>query len=449
MVHAKLARAALGRMSSTAGLPDQSIAVMRRSRHCSSKGGPSETGTDDDDNRSTSSSQSTNRNQRLNQPPVIMAVPPLAAPEFEQISHSPMYTRENSLCAFTQSCNDLQPSTSMEIVSAPAQQTSKKSTRVRENKKRGLFLVRSKKKRTSQSLISPGTDCFSQSDVNEETTLGIPSHGMKRCYSDLEPVLTVGKLLKVPVDELVGIEFIDEDVDDNQQSFRPFIPHNPSSIYRLKLDPTLCNKSATFENLHSARREKTIRKRLDVLLRRTRRGVSLGLRYTSSLFLRRGNSRRRSRELVPGEKRGSRDSSRSLIHQFSRSLSRQLTTAVGRNRRVKHNSSSKSNTSNNSAPKYRSRAQKALRMISFILGVFVITWTPYHILAIMKGFCDECVNNTLYAISYWFCYLNSPISKILINHLKETTLKMNFVFVLFLQIQYVMLLQTNISNRLL
>ncbi|EUB64484.1 Muscarinic acetylcholine receptor M5 [Echinococcus granulosus] len=64
----------------------------------------------------------------------------------------------------------------------------------------------------------------------------------------------------------------------------------------------------------------------------------------------------------------------------------------------------------------RKRARKALRMISFILGAFVICWTPYHIIIIIKGFCDipsqgySCIDVHLYNFAYYMCYMNSPIN---------------------------------------
>ena len=59
------------------------------------------------------------------------------------------------------------------------------------------------------------------------------------------------------------------------------------------------------------------------------------------------------------------------------------------------------------------RARKALRTITIILGAFVLCWTPWHILSMIIGFCPsdtECVPQVLYDISYWLCYLNSPIN---------------------------------------
>lgn len=62
--------------------------------------------------------------------------------------------------------------------------------------------------------------------------------------------------------------------------------------------------------------------------------------------------------------------------------------------------------------KSENRARKAFRTISFILGAFVICWTPYHVLALVEGFCSEppCTNEYLYMFSYFLCYANSPMN---------------------------------------
>lgn len=62
--------------------------------------------------------------------------------------------------------------------------------------------------------------------------------------------------------------------------------------------------------------------------------------------------------------------------------------------------------------KSENRARKAFRTISFILGAFVACWTPYHILALVEGFCSTppCTNEHLYMFSYFLCYANSPMN---------------------------------------
>lgn len=62
--------------------------------------------------------------------------------------------------------------------------------------------------------------------------------------------------------------------------------------------------------------------------------------------------------------------------------------------------------------KSENRARKAFRTISFILGAFVACWTPYHVLALVEGFCANppCTNLHLYLFSYFLCYANSPMN---------------------------------------
>ncbi|CAI9742342.1 muscarinic acetylcholine receptor DM1-like [Octopus vulgaris] len=60
--------------------------------------------------------------------------------------------------------------------------------------------------------------------------------------------------------------------------------------------------------------------------------------------------------------------------------------------------------------KMRCQDKKAAKTLTAILLVFIITWTPYNIFAVLQVFCEGCINNTVYAIGYWLCYLNSTIN---------------------------------------
>ncbi|XP_060070976.1 muscarinic acetylcholine receptor M1-like [Ylistrum balloti] len=62
--------------------------------------------------------------------------------------------------------------------------------------------------------------------------------------------------------------------------------------------------------------------------------------------------------------------------------------------------------------KSENRARKAFRTITFILGAYVLCWTPYHVMVFIIGLCGgyDCINIKLYQFTYWLCYLNSPVN---------------------------------------
>ncbi|XP_034941855.1 muscarinic acetylcholine receptor gar-2 isoform X2 [Chelonus insularis] len=81
-------------------------------------------------------------------------------------------------------------------------------------------------------------------------------------------------------------------------------------------------------------------------------------------------------------------------------------------RRLKAKTQKKDFTFGRQKSRTENRARKAFRTISFILGAFVACWTPYHVMALVEGFCSNrpCTNEHLYMFSYFLCYANSPMN---------------------------------------
>lgn len=106
------------------------------------------------------------------------------------------------------------------------------------------------------------------------------------------------------------------------------------------------------------------------------------------------------------------DSSRSDIHCLSAATRRRRNKDTRLHTLVKSVRSRNSRKRNRRERKSKSenRARKALRTISIILGAFVLCWMPYHIAVMVMALCKDCVPPSVYAFTYWMCYLNSPIN---------------------------------------
>lgn len=60
-----------------------------------------------------------------------------------------------------------------------------------------------------------------------------------------------------------------------------------------------------------------------------------------------------------------------------------------------------------------SRDRKTARSLAILVGVFLITWAPYEVCALVNPLCGFCVPGTLFDIGFWLLWFNSTVNPFL------------------------------------
>lgn len=53
---------------------------------------------------------------------------------------------------------------------------------------------------------------------------------------------------------------------------------------------------------------------------------------------------------------------------------------------------------------------KAAKTLAIIVGLFILCWLPFFTVYVIRGFCSDCVNPTVFSVIFWLGYCNSAVN---------------------------------------
>lgn len=53
---------------------------------------------------------------------------------------------------------------------------------------------------------------------------------------------------------------------------------------------------------------------------------------------------------------------------------------------------------------------KAAKTLAIIVGLFILCWLPFFTVYVIRAFCSDCVNPTVFSVIFWLGYCNSAVN---------------------------------------
>ena len=53
---------------------------------------------------------------------------------------------------------------------------------------------------------------------------------------------------------------------------------------------------------------------------------------------------------------------------------------------------------------------KAAKTLAIIVGLFIVCWLPFFTVYVIRAFCSNCINSTVFSVIFWLGYCNSAVN---------------------------------------